>query len=78
MTHPQEIIEYLKTVDTAKKKDIYDNVKFSYYHNWEKHLGDVLSRMVKSGKIIRVKTGVYSAIKSDHLKNEQGTIFENH
>jgi len=77
MTHAVEIITYLKTVESATKKDIYENVKFSYYHNWEKHLGDVLSRMVVSKRIIRVRRGVYSCLKSDHINNLQGTIFEN-
>jgi len=57
--HQSQIIQYLSTVESATKKDIYDNVKFGYYHNWEKHLGDTLSRMVKRQFIFREKKGVY-------------------
>lgn len=77
MTHSQEIIKYLQTVETATKADIYKNVKFGYYHNWQKHLGDVLSRMVNSKKIIREKKGVYRVLKITDRKDLQGTIFEN-
>jgi len=68
--HQSQIIKYLSTVESATKKDIYDNVKFGYYHNWEKHLGDTLSRMVKRQFIFREKKGVYK------LKPSQKTILE--
>mgnify|MGYP003451038764 CR=1 FL=1 len=58
--HQSQIIKYLSTVESATKKEIYDNVKFGYYHNWEKHLGDTLSRMVNRGFIFRVKKGLFS------------------
>ncbi len=54
-----EVLQYLNTVESAKKSDIYQNVKFGYFLNWEKHLGELLSRMVKRGMIERVERGVY-------------------
>lgn len=30
-----------------------------YYHNHEKYVSELLTRLVKSGKLVRVKVGVY-------------------
>lgn len=61
MTEKQlSIIDYLKRKGNTKKAELYVNSKFIYYHNWEKHFGEVLSRLVKSGHIIRVSKGVYA------------------
>lgn len=57
--HQSSIIRYLKDAKEASLQEIYDNVNFGYYHNGNKHLGDVLSRMVKSGMIERVKKGTF-------------------
>lgn len=59
MTHQAEVLRYLVSVPEATLSEIYQNVSFSYYHNAHKHLGGVLSRMVKGGKIERVRKGVY-------------------
>ena len=69
MTHQEEILLYLKSVESATKKDIYTNVKFGYYHNWQKHLGDVLTRMVRNGTIERVKRGVYQFKRNKPVKD---------
>ena len=55
-----EVLKYLRGLKQATKIDIYQNVPFSYYNNWEKHFGALLSRMVKSNLINRVGRGVYS------------------
>jgi hypothetical protein len=55
----KEILQYLLTVDEANLEDIYNKVSFSYYYNWKKHLGSILSTMVKNGNVIRVKRGVF-------------------
>lgn len=54
-----EIQKFLLSVDQADKATIYKNVSFGYYHNWEKHLGQLLSKMVKNGLVERVKPGVF-------------------
>lgn len=59
MNKQLEISKYLAKVKVASLSDIYDNVPFGYYHNAEKHLGAILSRMVKAGKIERVKKGEF-------------------
>ena len=66
--HQKEVHEYLLKVESATKEQIYEEVSFWYYRNWEKHLGDVLSRMVKSGVIKRVKKGIYAINKSGYAE----------
>lgn len=55
----QEIEAYLRSVETATIADIYKNVSFTYYHNADKYVGEMLSRMIKSGKVERIKPGVF-------------------
>jgi predicted transcriptional regulator of viral defense system len=67
------VLDYLSKVDEAHKKDIYANVNFGYYLNWEKHLGALLGRMVKSGMIERAGRGVYKIRhlpKADYDKHD--------
>lgn len=61
MSYQQVIGEYLKQNGTSKKSDMYKDLKVSswYYANASKHFGDILSRMVKNGLIIRISKGVY-------------------
>lgn len=41
------------------KAEIIKGAGLYYYHNGNKHAGDVLSRLVKSGFLIRVKKGTF-------------------
>lgn len=59
MTKQQEIQKHLMTVESATLEEIYRNVSFTYYANHAKYMGEILSRMVKSGQIERVKKGVF-------------------
>jgi predicted transcriptional regulator len=62
MTSKQrEVLNYLLKVGEATKEEIYENVSFGYYYNHGKHLGELLSRMVKSNLITRVRRGKYKA-----------------
>jgi len=58
-TTQREVLAYLRTVPQADIHEIYKHVSVSYYCNYEKHLGMVLGRMVKSGHITRIKPGVF-------------------
>ncbi len=58
--HQKSILNFLRTVESASKEEIYNNSSLNYYHNWQKHAGDVLSRMVKLGIIKRIKRGSYA------------------
>lgn len=59
MSRQDEVFKYLQKNGASNKEEIYQNVSFSYYHNWAKNLGVLLKRMVDNGKVIRVKRGVY-------------------
>lgn len=53
------ILTYLHTVESATLEELYNISDYSYYYNWQKHFGQVMSRLVKSGKVVRVKPGVF-------------------
>jgi len=68
------ITQYLDTVECATKKELLEKVARGwYYHNGSKHLGDVLTRMVRRRKIIRVSRGVY-ALKAKSLAQPKTAI----
>lgn len=70
----REVLDYLCTVDQANLSEIYRNVTFSYYCNEHKHLGAILSRLVKSGHVTRIKPGLFQFIKKP-LKANQPQLF---
>lgn len=82
MSKHQEIQNYLQTVPCATLDDIYDNVSFYYYANHKKHLGAIMSRMVKSGKVERIKKGLFRYIDAYEFVNNlqkdknQTTLFK--
>lgn len=62
MNRQKEVLECFngdKNIELSKQ-EIIQKAKLYYFNNTEKHAGDVLSRMVKSGLLKRVKKGVYS------------------
>lgn len=75
LTHKQrKIVEYARQNDnTITKKQACKLIPF--YINTEKHVGDILSRMVKSGMLIRVKLGVYKLSTGQKLAKNQTEIF---
>lgn len=60
---------------TITKKEIVEMYGRCYYHNGAKHLGDILSRMVKSGLLIREKPGIFKVGKGK--KNKPAAIWQN-
>jgi len=81
MNRQRKIIEVFNN-DRDKilsKKDIIQLSGIDYYHNTEKHVGNVLSRMVRNGLICRVKKGYYKLgllkrkIKNDDIDNPNQT-----
>lgn len=54
----QKIIEFLMTHETMTKNDAMGLID-DYYCNGAKHVGDILSRMVKRGFIERIKPGLF-------------------
>ena len=80
MNKQDEVIKYLNTVEQASLKEIYSNTPIYYYCNELKHLGALMSRMVKSGKVSRVKRGVFKKnegcrIVADKIDPNQKTLF---
>lgn len=59
MNKQSEILQLLYDGQPKYKKELNSLVSFGYYHNGDKHFGDVLSRMVKNGSLIRLSKGVY-------------------
>jgi hypothetical protein len=53
-----EVIEFARSNNnqTAKKQACY---LIPYYYNTQKHVGDNLTRMVKSNMLKRMKNGLY-------------------
>ena len=45
--------------ESFKKSEAVDLLKGGYYYNAAKYVGEILSRMVKSGWLTRVSRGVY-------------------
>ena len=55
-----QILRYLSTVDKATTTEIIDNTNIDdYYCNGRFHVGNILSRLVNAGQIIRVKKGIF-------------------
>jgi len=58
-----EILNYLGTVENATIHTIYDNVSFLYFHNYEHYIGELMSNLIKKGKVIRIKKGLFKIAK---------------
>lgn len=59
----QEVVKFLKTVDDANISTILENVPFGYYANGNKHLCELLGRMVRRGSIERIRRGRYKYVR---------------
>jgi predicted transcriptional regulator of viral defense system len=66
----QFIISYLKEVGQASTIQILAAAPFSYYCNGEKHLGEILSRMIKKRLLVRVGRGKYKLQESTEIQEE--------
>ena len=73
MNKQTEVLNYLRSVPGASITEIYQSVSFGYYNNANKHLGALLSRMVKAGKITRIKKGLYSISGATGFKKVKPT-----
>ena len=61
MTKQQEIIQFLRSVETATVQEIFLIISWRHYYYKKRHLGEILTRMVQNGSIQRVKKGIYKA-----------------
>lgn len=74
MDKQTEVLKFLLTVESATINEIYAEMPFGYYHNYKKHLGALLARMVQNGKIVREKKGLFRVAKTGE---SQAKIHEN-
>jgi hypothetical protein len=80
-----QIIKYLRQMEneTAKRSEIINQFRHWYYCNEEKHISDVLHRMVKSGLLVKPKSGFYKvgekrkSTKENPVIENQINIFDN-
>lgn len=59
MNKQNEILKVIYGKDSMTKKEIVKAVPFSYWNNTEKYIGEILTRMVRSGKLERIGRGIY-------------------
>lgn len=66
----QAVLNFLYGEKAMSKKEIMIGlmVQYWYYCNAEKHFGELLSRMVKSGFIERERKGYYKLKSSTRIK----------
>ena len=65
MDKKTEVVKYLQTVEQATLSEIYNKMPFGYYHNWSKYMGEILSRLVTSGKVERIKPGLFKFLRKN-------------
>jgi len=80
MSKRNDILDYIHRTGETTKKEIVGRFD-DYYCNGAKHIGDILSRMVKSGHLERVGFGVYKLNTKgkglDCVDSRQTDLFEN-
>lgn len=62
------IIQMLRDKPEVTRAEFNQRLKRFYYHNGEKYVGEILSRLVASNIIERVRIGVYR-LRSVELKS---------
>jgi len=72
--HQRSIIRYIGDKEVSKK-DIVTKYRHWYYHNASFHIGNVLSRMVNSDKLIRVRKGYYKNLTEPKKSQNQLDLF---
>lgn len=74
--HQQTIIRFARSNDNKiTKQQACELIPF--YHNTAKHVGDILSRMVKNKMLIRVKNGSFELNLGQRDNIVQTTISDN-
>lgn len=47
--------------ETITTKDAYQLLSHTYYHNGDKYVSEILTRMVRSGHLLRISRGIYKS-----------------
>lgn len=64
------IINMLRQNQTITKVDCINLLGKYYYYNAEKYVGEILSRMVNKGTLIRIKPGVFKLGEGKKFNSE--------
>lgn len=60
MERPKDrVLKYLKGVESATLREIYDGARLFYYASEMKHTGEIMSRLVTAGRVTRVQKGIF-------------------
>lgn len=76
----QAILDNVRQNGSITSKRANEMLAGYYYRNGEKYVGEILSRMVKSGKLVRIKPGLFElgsgrSAQSDILIKNQNSLF---
>lgn len=76
----QAILDEVRKSGTITTKMANQMLAGYYYHNGEKYVGEILARMVKAGKLKRIKPGLFElgsgkAAQSDVIIKNQEKLF---
>ncbi|NOY50459.1 MAG: hypothetical protein GXO88_07855 [Chlorobi bacterium] len=78
MNKQAQIYRYIKKNPETTLQEIADAMPWDYFHNRNKHFGEICSRMVKRGAIQRVKKGIFIINPKPHRSPfPQKESFEN-
>jgi predicted transcriptional regulator of viral defense system len=74
-----KILQYLSTVESATTDEIIENTDINdYYYNGRFYIGQILSRLVKSACIVRVKKGTFKFISFNAKSKQSQETLKNH
>lgn len=62
---------------TISKREINEALSGYYYFNGDKHLGNIVSRLVSSGHLIRIKRGVYKLADKASVNSSSKPVNKN-
>ena len=77
MSKNKAILNHLRKVESATLSELYNISDYSYYCNWESNFGKVMSRLVKSGFVVRIKPGLFKLAESNPPQSKSIPEIEN-
>ena len=74
MNKRDDILNHLRSHESATLEELYKNSRYSYYCNWQSNFSKVMSALVKQGLVERIKPGVFKLGKSKKITPKPATI----
>ena len=71
------ILDYVRTNGSITSKIANEMLAGYYYHNGEKYVGEILSRMVKNGSLVRIKNGLFELGKGKSSMQDPVIVNQN-